>query len=81
MMRRRAKIFYSLFGLAIAIPVIILISNWDEISESARTQDLYEPQKLKSDLDRGKITVLQYCDHESSDQEFCNRYKSLHGIK
>jgi len=38
-------------------------------------------QKLADDYNSGKITALEYCDHEEADQSFCIQYKNLHGIR
>lgn len=70
----------------ISIPIVIVLviaAIWSGIQRMTEFRDVMNADKLLQDLNDGKITILDYCEHKVSDeqQKICTDYKNRFGLK
>ena len=78
-MRTRKIITIATITLIIVAGVIGVFFVYS-LTQLPYTYDELKDESL-SDLRSGKITVLEYCNRPSHNEELCTQYKNLHGIK
>ena len=79
-MKKRTKIILISIGALAAIFVGALFYQAYRIGYEYENFDKLYNQSL-SDLESGKISMLEYCDTPVHSEAKCNEYKNLHGIK
>ena len=72
--------------MGISIPLVTGLAIYAIMNGIQRTNeasDIFNADKLLQDLNDGKITILQYCEHKVSaeQQKLCTDYKNQFGIK
>lgn len=70
----------------ISIPIVIVLviaAIWSGIQRMTEFRDVMNADKLLQDLNDGKITILDYCEHKVSheQQKICTDYKNRFGLK
>ena len=71
-------------GISIPIVIVLVIADiWSGTQRMTEYSDVMNADKLLQDLNDGKITILEYCEHEVSDeqQRICTDYKNRFGLK
>jgi hypothetical protein len=78
------KTILIIMGISIPVVIVVVIFGiMNSIQTTNEVSDVFNADKLLKDLESGKITILQYCEHKISDQQqkICTDYKNKFGLK